>query len=115
MTIYGMIMLILPGILHIKGPISTLILLIMNSLINIIMQYSREHMRILGFLIEDGGKVEDHIEQGLSMEESQAIFTENFQARELEEWIPKPIDLGLKISTAINLIAIVVGIVNLVR
>lgn len=46
------------------------------------------------------------------MTEEEAFEEYNIDEEETKEWIPKPIDLASKISMAINLIAIVVGVVN---
>lgn len=71
-------------------------------------------MRILGSFIEDGDIMDEHMEQGLSMEESHAIITENFQARDLEEWVPKGVSIAITVTTIISIVGILAGIVNLI-
>ena len=47
MSIKGILILILPIVLHIKGNISVLVFLSMNSIINLLMEYTKIQIGIL--------------------------------------------------------------------
>lgn len=112
MNTIGLILLTLPNILHLKGPKAILVFLIMNSIIHLLMEYNRIYIQILGGIIEDG---DQYIRQGLSYEESFEKIVENVNLEVLEAYVPRGMNIVISISSIISLVAIIIGIVNLLR
>lgn len=115
MSIKGILILILPIVLHIKGDIALLVFLIMNSIINLLMEYTKIQMGILGSIADNAELIESNIEKGKGYDESFEEYMNNVNHEELDKWIPKPIKVVGSISMIISIAAIIFGIVNLIK
>lgn len=109
------IILVLPILLHIRGNSAVLVFLLMNSIINILIQYTWEQMKILGALLDNKDKINKDIEEGKTYEGAFTRYMENLNHERAEELIPKPIALAKNISMTISIAAISVGLVNIIR
>lgn len=110
-----LIILLLPIILHIKASPAIIVFLVMNSIISFLMEYTKIQIKIIGSLIDNEDILDKHMEAGSTQEAAFAEYMENVNEEETEEWIPKPINLTSNVSMTINLIAIVIGIIKIIR
>ena len=96
-----LIILILPIILHIKASPAIIVFLVMNSIISVLMEYTKMEVRMLGHLVENKDRIEELMNNDV---EYDASFKERLEKEDI--YLPKPIELTSNISMAINLIAI---------
>lgn len=115
MSIKGILILILPIVLHIKGSIALLVFLSMNSIINLLMEYTKIQMGILGSIADNAKLIESNIEKGKGYDESFEEYMSKVDHEELDKWVPKPIKVVGSISMIISIAAIILGIVNLIK
>lgn len=109
MSIRYLMILIVPIILHSKGNKAILVFLVMNSIISVLMEYTKMEVRMLGHLVENKDRIEELMDNDVEYDES---FKEHLAKEDM--YLPKPIELASNISITINLIAILVGIVRLI-
>ena len=99
MNLTYLLILTLPILLNIQGNPSLLIFLGMNTIINLLMQYTRIKMQILGSLLNHEDNLTEQMQDGITEEAA-------------EEWIPKPIIIASDLSMTISILGILIGIVN---
>lgn len=109
MIIY-LILILLPILVNLKATASLLVFLVMNSLINFILVYTKRHIRSLGAMIGNEDIVEDLVNRGIDYDKD---FREHIETLDLNIYIPKLLIYINNISSAICLLAIVYGIINL--
>mgnify|MGYP000869574683 CR=1 FL=1 len=109
MIIY-LILTILPILLNLKATASLLVFLVMNSLINFILVYTKRHIRSLGAMIGNEEAIDDFVHRGIDYDKD---FEEHLETLDLNIYIPKLLIHINNISSAICLIAIIYGIINL--
>lgn len=110
MSIRYLMILIVPIILHNKGNKAILVFLIMNSIISVLMEYTKAEMKMLGYMINNQDRVNELIDAGVEFDEA---FKEYLETEDV--YLPKPISFASKISMTINIAAILLGIVNIIR
>ena len=78
-----------------------IVFLVMNSIISVLMEYTKMEVRMLGHLVENKDRIEELMNNDV---EYDASFKERLEKEDI--YLPKPIELTSNISMAINLIAI---------
>lgn len=112
MTIKYFLILLLPAILHSKGNQAVLVFVIMNSFINLLIQYTIIQMKILASIIKNEDRMQELKDQGVSYEEAFEDYMEN---KDTDVDIPKPITTTANLSMIISIAAIILGIVKIIQ
>lgn len=114
MSISGIIILLLPIILHIKGNTAVLVFLIMNSIINLLMQYTKIQIQIITSITMNDDRIQELHDQGIDFDEA---FEDYMSGVDINDYtnVPKPIRYAGNISMAIGIISIIIGIVQIIR
>lgn len=104
--------LILPIALNIKEGAAVVVFLSMNSVISILMEYTKVHIAIAFNQGKYDSRMQEMIDEGLSFEEGFEEYISNIDMEEGAEHIPKLILHAALVSKVVAVIAIVVGIVR---
>lgn len=105
-----LIILILPIILHIKSSPVIIVFLIMNSIISLLMEYTKMEVRMLGHIIENKDIIERLMNDDVKYDES---FKEHLEKEDI--YLPKPIEFAANMSISISLIGIIAGVIRLIK
>ena len=103
----------LPILFNIQGNPVFLVFLAMNSVINLLMQYTQIQLEILGSLLDNEVMLDKYLTTGSTEEVAFAAYMENVDEEDAEKWIPMPIKLASQLSMLISILGILAGIVNI--